>query len=99
MKTLKEYVSESYVDDALNDKKTKRHVYKWMPFIKDFITANIDDILDEWGWGDAYMKCIEHMSKSYSPGIGGIGTRNWPVIKNSVLPKWLDEWLVKEKLK
>ena len=50
MKTLKEYVSESYVDDELNNKKAKRSVYKWMPLIKDFITANIDDILDEWGW-------------------------------------------------
>ena len=95
MKTLKEYVAESYVDDAINDKKAKRHVYKWMPFIKNFITANIDNILDEWGWGDAYMKCIEHMDKSYPFH----SNYNSAVIRNSVLPKWLDEWLVKEKLK
>lgn len=96
MKTLKEYVSESYVDDELNNKKAKRSVYKWMPLIKDFITANIDDILDEWGWGDAYMKCIEHMDKNYSWRGSNY---NSAVIRNSVLPKWLDEWLVKQKLK
>lgn len=95
MKTLTEYIAESYVDDELNNKKAKRSVYKWMPFIKNFIAANIDDILDEWGWGDAYMKCIEHMDKFYPYR----SNYNSAVIRNSVLPKWLDEWLVKEKLK
>ena len=95
MKTLKEYIGESFVDDALNDTKAKRKVYKNMAWIKSFIDENINDILDEWGWGDAYTKCITHMREFY-PGIIYNKTNSTALI-NTVLPKWFKEWLITNK--
>ena len=94
MKKLKEYINESFVDDALNDTKAKRRIYKHMIGLKSFIDENIDDILSEWGWGDAYTKCITRMRELY-PGLV-YKTNHAPLI-NTVLPKWFKEWLIMNK--